>query len=69
MYTEEEYEDRKSWSDDMEFMDRYMDELDHILDAQIQRHNKELEENERTKYNHTISRRQRDYSCGGEVRR
>lgn len=48
MYTEEEeYEDYKSWSEDMEFMDRYMDELDRILDEQIQNHNEALEEDER----------------------
>ena len=48
MYTEEEYEDYKSWREDMEFMDRYMDELDRILDdEQIQNHNEALEEDER----------------------
>mgnify|MGYP003301825513 CR=1 FL=1 len=49
MYTEEEYEDYKSWREDMEFMDRYMDELDRILDEQIQNHNEALEEDERRK--------------------
>jgi hypothetical protein len=50
MYTEEEeYEDNKSWREDMEFMDRYMDELDRILDEQIQSHNDALEEYERRK--------------------
>ena len=48
MYTEEEeYEDYKSWGEDMEFMDRYMDKLDRILDEQIQNHNEALEEDER----------------------
>ena len=27
MYTEEEYEEYKSWREDIEFMDRYMDTL------------------------------------------
>ena len=50
MYTEEEeYEDYKSCREDMEFMDRYMDKLDRILDEQIQNHNEALEEDERTK--------------------
>ena len=49
MYTEEEkYEDNKSWREDMEFMDRYMDRLDQLLDEEIERHNQSLEENERT---------------------
>ena len=50
MYTEEEeYEDYKSWGEDMEFIDRYMDKLDRILDEQIQNHNETLEEDERRK--------------------
>lgn len=50
MHTEEEeYEDYKSWREDMEFIDRYMDELDRILDEQIQSHNDALEEYERRK--------------------
>ncbi|MBP3353441.1 MAG: hypothetical protein J6L02_02170 [Bacteroidales bacterium] len=50
MYTEEEeYEDYKSWREDIEFMDRYMDQLDRILDEQIQNHNEALEEDERRK--------------------
>ncbi len=49
MYTEEEkYEDNKSWREDMEFMDRYMDRLDQLLDEEIEWHNQSLEENERT---------------------
>lgn len=37
MYTEEEkYEDNKSWREDMEFMDRYMDRLDQLLDEEIE---------------------------------
>ena len=48
MYTEEEeYEDYKSWREDMEFMDMYMDKLDRIWDEQIQNHNEALEEDER----------------------
>ena len=48
MYTEEEeYEEYKSWREDMEFMDMYMDKLDRILDEQIQNHNEALEEDER----------------------
>lgn len=48
MYTEEEeHEDYKSWREDMEFMDMYMDKLDRILDEQIQNHNEALEEDER----------------------
>ena len=31
----------------MEFMDRYIDKLDRILDEQIQNHNETLEEDER----------------------
>lgn len=50
MYTEEEeYEDYKSWGEDMEFMDSYMNQLDRILDEQIQNHNEALEEDERRK--------------------
>lgn len=49
MHTEEEkYEDNKSWREDMEFMDRYMDRLDQLLDEEVERHNQSLEENERT---------------------
>ena len=48
MYTEkEEYADYKSWREDMEFMDRYMNQLDRILDEQIQNH--KLEKDERRK--------------------
>ena len=48
MYTEEEeYEDYKSRREDMEFMDRYLDKHDRILDEQIQNHNEALEEDER----------------------
>ena len=48
MYAEEEeYEYYKSWSEDMEFMDRYMDELDRILDELIRNHNETLEGDER----------------------
>ena len=48
MYTEEEeYEDYKSWREDMEFMDSYMIQLDRILDEQIQNHNEAFEEDER----------------------
>ena len=46
---EEEYEDYKSWREDIEFMDRYMDTLDSLLDEQIQSHNNALEEDERRK--------------------
>ena len=50
MYTEEEeYGDYKSWREDMEFMDMYIDKLDRILDEQIQNHNEALEEDERRK--------------------
>lgn len=59
MYTEEEFEDYKSWREDMEdmeFMDRYMDKLDRILDEQIQNHNEALDEDERRKQNNTLSR-------------
>ena len=50
MYTEEEeYEEYKSWREDIEFMDRYMDTLDSLLDEQIQSHNNALEEDERRK--------------------
>lgn len=59
MYTEEEFEDYKSWREDMEdmeFMDKYMDKLDRILDEQIQNHNEALDEDERRKQNNTLSR-------------
>ena len=59
MYTEEEFEDYKSWREDMEdmeFMDRYMDKLDRILDEQIQNHNEALDEDERRKQNNTLSK-------------
>lgn len=56
MYTEEEFEDYKSWREDMEDMDRYMDKLDRILDEQIQNHNEALDEDERRKQNNTLSR-------------
>ena len=50
MYTEEgEYEDFKSWKEDMEFMDRYMDKLDSLLNEEIERHNQSLDDNERRK--------------------
>ena len=35
--------------DCFKFMDRYMDQLDRILDEQIQNHNETLEEDERRK--------------------
>ncbi len=60
MYTEEEFEDYKSWREDMEdmeFMDRYMDKLDRILDEQIQNHNEALDEDERRKQNNPLSER------------
>ena len=58
MYTEEEeYEDFKSWREDMEFMDRYMDKLDSLLNEEIERHNQSLDDNERRKQDNTISRR------------
>ena len=50
MYTEEEeYEDFKSWREDMEFMDRYIDKLDSLLNEEIERHNQSLDDNERRK--------------------
>lgn len=54
MYTEEEFEDYKSWREDM---DRYMDKLDRILDEQIQNHNEALDEDERRKQNNPLSER------------
>ena len=57
MYTEEEYEEYKSWREDIEFMDRYMDTLDSLLDEEIERHNQSLDDNERRKQNNTLSRR------------
>ena len=58
MYTEEEeYEDYKSWREDMEFMDRYMDTLDSLLDEEIRIHNQSLVEDERRKQDNTLSRR------------
>ena len=50
MYTEEEeYEEYESWREDIEFMDRYMDTLDSLLDEEIERHNQSLDDNERRK--------------------
>ena len=49
MYTEEEYEEYKSWREDIEFMDRYMDTLDSLFDEEIERHNQSLDDNERRK--------------------
>ena len=50
MYTEEEeYEDYKNWREDMEFMDRYIDKLDSLLNEEIERHNQSLDDNERRK--------------------
>ena len=58
MYTEEEeYEEHKSWREDMEFMDRYMDTLDSLLDEEIRIHNQSLVEDERRKQDNTLSRR------------
>ena len=58
MYTEEEeYEEYKSWREDIEFMDRYMDTLDSLLDEEIERHNQSLDDNERSKQDNTLSRR------------
>ena len=58
MYTEEEeYEEYKSWREDIEFMDRYMDTLDRLLDEEIRIHNQSLVEDERRKQDNTISRR------------
>ena len=57
MYTEEEeYEEYKSWREDIEFMDRYMDTLDRLLDEEIRIHNQSLVENERRKQDNTLSR-------------
>lgn len=50
MYTEEEeYENYKSWREDMEFIDRYIDRLDPLLNGEIRRHNQSLDQDERTK--------------------
>ena len=58
MYTEEEeYEEYKSWREDIEFMDRYMDTLDSLLDEEIRIHNQSLVEDERRKQDNTLSRR------------
>lgn len=58
MYTEEEeYEDFKSWREDMEFTDRYMYKLDSLLNEEIERHNQSLDDNERRKQDNTLSRR------------
>ena len=58
MYTEEdEYEEYKSWREDIEFMDRYMDTLDSLLDEEIDKHNQSLDDNERRKQDNTLSRR------------
>mgnify|MGYP003306132222 FL=1 len=58
MYTEEEeYEEYKSWREDIEFMDRYKDTLDSLLDEEIERHNQSLDDNERRKQDNTLSRR------------
>ena len=58
MYTEEEeYEEYKSWREDLEFMDRYMDTLDSLLDEEIRMHNQSLVEDERRKQDNTLSRR------------
>ena len=57
MYTEEEeYEEYKSWREDMEFMDRYMDTLNSLLDEEIRIHNQSLVEDERRKQDNTLSR-------------
>ena len=57
MYTEEEeYEEYKSWREDIEFMDRYMVTLDSLLDEEIERHNQSLDDNERRKQDNTLSR-------------
>ena len=57
MYTEEEeYEEYKSWREDIEFMDRYMDTLDRLLDEEIRIHNQSLVEDERRKQDNTLSR-------------
>ena len=58
MYTEEEeYEEYKSWREDIEFMDRYMDTFDRLLDEEIRIHNQSLVEDERRKQDNTLSRR------------
>ena len=58
MYTEEEeYEEYKSWREDIEFMDRYMDTLDSLLDEEIRMHNQSLDEDERREQDNTLSRR------------
>ena len=58
MYTEEEeYENYKSWREDMEFIDRYMDRLDPLLNGEIRRHYQSLDLDERTKQNNTLSGR------------
>ena len=58
MYTEEEeYEEYKSWREDLAFMDRYMDTLDSLLDEEIRMHNQSLVEDERRKQDNTLSRR------------
>ena len=58
MYTEEEeYEEYKSWREDLELMDRYMDTLDSLLDEEIRMHNQSLVEDERRKQDNTLSRR------------
>ena len=58
MYTEEEeYEEYKSWREDIEFMDRYMDTLESLLDEEIRIHNQSLVEDERRKQDNTLSRR------------
>ena len=57
MYTEEEeYEEYKSWREDIEFMDRYMDTLDRLLNEEIRIHNQSLVEDERRKQDNTLSR-------------
>ena len=57
MYTEEEeYEEYKSWREDIEFMDRYMDTLDRLLDEEIRIHNQSLVEDKRRKQDNTLSR-------------
>ena len=58
MYTkEEEYEEYRSWREDIEFMDRYMDTLDSLLNEEIRIHNQSLVEDERRKQDNTLSRR------------
>lgn len=58
MYPEEEkYEDYKSWREDMEFMDRYMDKIESLLDEEIRMHNQSLEEDKRRKQDNPLSRR------------